>query len=375
MCENNNHALETIPKAHIHFYRSNNIKRFIVGTSAFGYGKITGSCSFRHVKTSVFQSGGLKVYNKIAGNHNLSNKKELYVNLEKYCNEKNKDVFDYVPITFHITSLFDSKYKDFEIYFKNNMLKSMNIWILKPGENTNRGTGISICTSLDQIANEVSKTKHTIIIQKYIENPFLVYKRKFDIRCYALITCYNRIIQGFYYNEGYIRTSSKTFSLQNIDNKFIHLTNDAVQKFSEDYGKFENGNKMSYGEFQKYIDANYQTMPVDFIDEVGVKIKDIVTDTIKCAVPELKKKMYSHTFEVFGYDFLLDDNLRPWLLEVNTNPCLEISSSHLARIIPSMLDNVFQLTIDSVFQTNFVLKNDMPAITENKFELVYHSLE
>lgn len=112
LCENNNHALETIPKAHIHFYMSNNIKRFIVGTSAFGYGKITGSCSFRHVKTSVFQSGGLKVYNKIAGNHNLSNKKEFYVNLEKYCNEKNKDVFDYVPITFHITSLFDSKYKD-----------------------------------------------------------------------------------------------------------------------------------------------------------------------------------------------------------------------------------------------------------------------
>jgi tubulin polyglutamylase TTLL1/tubulin monoglycylase TTLL3/8 len=325
-----------------------------------GFGKITNSSSFRHIKTETFPSGNLKVYNKIAGNHNLSNKKELFVNLDKYCQENNRQVFDYVPVTFHITSLADGKFKDFENYFRANALKTNNIWILKPGENTNRGTGISMCTSLEQIAKEISKTKHTVILQKYIENPFLVYKRKFDIRCYAMITCYNGIIQGYYYNEGYIRTSSKPFSLQNVENKYIHLTNDAIQKYSEDYGKYENGNKMSYG---------------DFIEEVGSKIKDIVTDTIKCAVPKIMKKMHCHTFEVFGYDFLLDENLKPWLLEVNTNPCLEISSSHLARIIPSMLDNAFQLTLDSIFQINFTLKNDMSAITENKFELVYHSLE
>jgi len=36
----------------------------------------------------------------------------------------------------------------------------------------------------------------------------------------------------------------------------IHLTNDAVQKKSEDYGRFESGNKLSYAEFQKYLDTN-----------------------------------------------------------------------------------------------------------------------
>ena len=33
----------------------------------------------------------------------------------------------------------------------------------------------------------------------------------------------------------------------------IHLTNDAVQKYSEDYGKFEKGNKISFEEFKKFI--------------------------------------------------------------------------------------------------------------------------
>jgi tubulin polyglutamylase TTLL1/tubulin monoglycylase TTLL3/8 len=36
----------------------------------------------------------------------------------------------------------------------------------------------------------------------------------------------------------------------------IHLTNDAVQKFADDYGKFEAGNKLSYTDFQNYLDKN-----------------------------------------------------------------------------------------------------------------------
>ena len=71
--------------------------------------------------------------------------------------------------------------------------------------------------------------KRTYIIQKYIENPLLVYRRKFDIRCYALVTSFNGVIQAYFYKDGYLRTSCKEFSLK-TDNRFIHLTNDAVQK-------------------------------------------------------------------------------------------------------------------------------------------------
>lgn len=47
------------------------------------------------------------------------------------------------------------------------------------------------------------------LIQKYMENPFLYNKRKFDMRCYILITTVNGIVKGYWYEEGYIRTTSK----------------------------------------------------------------------------------------------------------------------------------------------------------------------
>jgi hypothetical protein len=72
----------------------------------------------------------------------------------------------------------------------------------------------------------------------------LIKRRKFDIRCYGLFSSIAGVQKGYFYNDGYIRTSCKEYNTNNLTNKFIHLTNDAIQKKSDDYGKFENGNKV-----------------------------------------------------------------------------------------------------------------------------------
>ena len=51
-------------------------------------------------------------------------------------------------------------------------------------------------------------------------------------------------------------------------NKFIHLTNDAIQKKCETYGKYENGNKLSYAEFQKYLDVHHTDIKCNFVNDV-----------------------------------------------------------------------------------------------------------
>ena len=108
-----------------------------------------------------------------------------------------------------------------------------------------------MCRDLSQIKQLVSNSnassgkKRSYIIQKYCERPLLYKNRKFDIRCFALTMTVNGNLQGYYYTEGYLRTSCREYNIKNVTSRLIHLTNDAVQKNCQDYGKFENGNKVS----------------------------------------------------------------------------------------------------------------------------------
>jgi tubulin--tyrosine ligase len=107
-----------------------------------------------------------------------------------------------------------------------------NIWIIKPGENSNRGFGISVSKDLPEIIELIEEStaskKKTCIVQKYIWNPLLIHRRKFDIRSFACVTAVNGNMKGYFYDEGYLRTSSREFSINNLSNKLVHLTNDAI---------------------------------------------------------------------------------------------------------------------------------------------------
>ena len=58
-------------------------------------------------------------------------------------------------------------------------------------------------------------------------------------------------------------------------------------------------------------------------------------------------------FEIFGYDFIIDNDFKPWILEINDNPGLCISSPVIEKLVPRMLDDAFRLTIDKVFNTKY----------------------
>ena len=70
------------------------------------------------------------------------------------------------------------------------------------------------------------------VVQKYIENPLLIGAKKFDIRQWVYIQDYNPP-KIWFYDESYIRFCADEYSLDNISNRFQHLTNNSVQKYSK----------------------------------------------------------------------------------------------------------------------------------------------
>ena len=200
-----------------------------------------------------------RMHNHLRNNYVIGNKKALLKAMSAYYKSRGEDVFDYLPLSFHVANgLEDESYFKFlRCYYQRGKEirktgQGENIWIVKPGENSNRGYGIRVCKTLEQVKSLVKAkakcpdgTDRTYIVQLYVEKPLLYKRRKFDLRHYLMITCVNGILKGYWYRHGYARTSSSEYSLQTSDIK-IHLTNDAIQKQMADYGKHEKGNKVSY---------------------------------------------------------------------------------------------------------------------------------
>ena len=235
-----------------------------------------------------------------------------------------------------------------------------NLWLLKPSQ-FNRGRGIHIFNNIqtmkDIIAKQISQTKPNVsinsfsfVIQKYIERPLLINRRKFDIRMWVLLT---HLHEFYLFREGYIRTTSVPFSTdtKNINDKFVHLTNNAIQKQSNSYSQYEDGNQLSFSNFRFYISSTLNSA-IDFDKEILPSMKNIVKKSMYSVRKRLDSENRKYSFEIFGYDFILYEDYNVWLIEVNTNPCLEESSKLLKSLIPRMLDDAFKLTIDTMFPIN-----------------------
>ncbi len=85
-------------------------------------------------------------------------------------------------------------------------------------------------------------------------------------------------------------------------------------------------------------------------------MKNIIIQSLESVKKKLKFAK-SSCFELFGYDFIIDSNFGLYLIEVNTNPCLEESSQLLCGYIPRMVNDMLKLTIDVAFQQRKLTDN------------------
>jgi len=78
-------------------------------------------------------------------------------------------------------------------------------------------------------------------------------------------------------------------------------------------------------------------------------MKDIVIDTFLAVKNRTNPNRRRNHFELFGYDFLIDEDFRVWLIEVNTNPYLGAPSQYTKQLVPDMMDELFQIVLDPIY--------------------------
>ena len=65
-----------------------------------------------------------------------------------------------------------------------------------------------------------------------------------------------------------------------------------------------------------------------------------------------------NAFELFGFDFLLDEDFRIWLIECNYNPYLGTPNEFMRKLVPEMIDDMLKIVLDPVLKPRNVTGED-----------------
>ncbi|NXF30436.1 TTL10 polyglycylase, partial [Nyctibius bracteatus] len=231
------------------------------------------------------------------------------------------------------------------------LCKEEQIWICKPSC-SNQGRGIYLLKNPADVntlqAQFHSTEKHLLskkvpykaprarIVQRYIHQPLLLEGKKFDVRSYLLIACTAPYV--VFFAQGYVRLTCVNYDGQS-DDLTVHLTNQYVQKKNPLYSQLKDETVWRMEHFNSYVNekfGNTNGLPKDWVLTVFTKrMQRIMSQCFLAAKHKLHRKL--GYFDLIGCDFLIDENFKVWLLEMNANPALHTDCKALRDIIPAVV--------------------------------------
>ncbi|XP_043263456.1 tubulin polyglutamylase TTLL4-like [Colletes gigas] len=295
------------------------------------WGKHMKSVGFRALKES-------QKINHFPGTFQIGRKDRLWRNLSRMMAKYGKKEFSFVPKTYVLP-------QDLRC-FKQVWEKcgSREKWIVKPPASA-RGTGIKVVHRWSQIPK-----KRAVVVQQYLSRPKLISGAKFDLRLYVLVTSFNPL-RIYIYPDGLVRFASVKYSddINYLSDRFMHLTNYSINKTNSTYTSNDcvdscSGHKWTLKTLWAYLEREHVN-----VKRLWEAMKDIVVKTMiagESSINSLSKANRSSRYccyELFGVDILLDENLKPWLLEVNISPSLQSSSPLDIAIKGPLIKNVFNM--------------------------------
>ena len=314
-------------------------------------------------------------YNHFLSTFHLGRKDNLYKHF-KYYKKLFPDMFNYAPPTY----ILPADGPDFEIEYKKN---KKALWIVKP-VNLSRGRGVHLLKGESEFKQLYKKSTQLslpqYLISRYIDRPHLLNNKKYDLRIYVLIASFTPL-RIYLYNNGLVRFATEDYKKADFDNIFIHLTNYSINKNNLKYKSNQNLKEQQCDIFPReetemteaeggieYDENGDDNIPDDdsnkwslieyrnnfkkigkghIMDMIWGQIEAIVVKTVISVYSEYYKNIFpnkvNNTFELYGFDILIDEHFKAWLIEVNVNPSLHCTSPLDLSIKTDLISDIFNV--------------------------------
>ncbi|KAH8415283.1 hypothetical protein KR009_006545 [Drosophila setifemur] len=120
---------------------------------------------------------------------------------------------------------------------------------------------------------------------------------------------------------------------------YVHLTNVSVQKHGGEYNTLHGG-KWSVQNLALYLEG---TRGKEVTDRLFGAISWLIVHSLRAVAPVMASDR--HCFECYGYDIIIDNALKPWLVEVNASPSLTSTTVNDRILKYKLIDNILSVVL------------------------------
>jgi len=226
------------------------------------------------------------------------------------------------------------------------------VYFRKIGADVHEGKGVFPVADAEELkiqklyknGTACGQVKDNNLIQYNVHNLLLVQDRKFGFRSFMLVASTNPLIA--YYHDGYARLSLNSYNAKSNDTSTF-VTNIGVNLKNTEFGSWTNQmiQDYTYWPMEKFaqhmIDIGVTNDPDWINNYLRKEFMKVKIHLIRMAHKTFARK--SSLFEIYGLDYVMDENFNLWFIEANTMPLMSGFTDHSTELMNTMLMDTFEI--------------------------------
>ena len=180
------------------------------------------------------------------------------------------------------------------------------------------------------------------VLQKYIERPFLFNHSKVTLKFFVLVD-HKSIVHTF--QEGYLKYVDKEYFILNQVKTFNPIVDNSFNSNNLFQSKKSEIKFISFHSFKDHLSKENGIK----WETLRAKIKKIIKICLKSVKYKINKNQRKFCFEIFEFNFVLDDEFNPWLIKIKSFKNKDYKNEIVHNILNRLISDAFSLTISKLF--------------------------